>query len=318
MTGALRTLTTDLIDYAGLYPPAKLDMGPAVEAYNRCKMGEYEFMLGRFICPVARLDEFSKHAAPLLPGTFARSGYRTQADTMEPWRLSAIVDPAEDFSKTLDAIDAFNAKHNQESNGLCAIDMLEIRVTEVNQIDQALDELPEDLFPFFEFPVSLTEGLGDCRGFVAALAGNKAGAKIRTGGIVGNAFPTIAEIATFLHACASADVPFKATAGLHHPIRSVHRLTYEPGSATCKMHGFLNLFLAAAVAKVMRPDMAVTTAILAGEDPQEFRFSEEVVGWKGHMITTTDLALVRESFALSFGSCSFDEPVEDLKALGVL
>ncbi len=83
------------------------------------------------------------------------------------------------------------------------------------------------------------------------------------------------------------------------------------------MHGFLNVFLAAAVAKIKKPDIAVTLAILAGEDPAEFRFSEEVVGWKEHMITTTDLALVRESFALSFGSCSFDEPVEDLKAAGV-
>src|SRR5438045_1076677 len=83
--------TNALTDYAGLYPPAKLDMPAAVEAYNRCKIGEHEAMLGRFICPVARLDEFSKAAAPLLPGTFARSGYRTQADSMEPWRLSVIV-----------------------------------------------------------------------------------------------------------------------------------------------------------------------------------------------------------------------------------
>jgi hypothetical protein len=316
MTGSLRTLTTDLIDYAGLFPPAKLDMNTSAEVYARARMGEHEPMLGRFICPVSRLEEFTKAAAPLLPGTNARSGYRTPIDGQEPWRISALVEG--DFRKNLDAIDAFNALHDKPENGLCAIDMIEMKVAHVGQIDEALDDLPEDLFPFFEFPVSLTEGVGDCRGFVAALAGNTAAAKIRTGGIVGNAFPTISEVAMFLHACAAADVPFKATAGLHHPIRSVNPLTYEPGSATCKMHGFLNLFLAAAVAKTMHPDMAVTTAILAGEDPEDFRFSEEVLGWKGHMLTTTDLALVRESFALSFGSCSFDEPVEDLRRLGWL
>jgi hypothetical protein len=316
MTGSLRTLTTDLIDYAGLFPPAKLDMQKSVETYARAVMGENEPMLGRFICPVARLDEFSKVAAPMLPGTNARSGYRTPMDGLEQWRISALIEG--DFAKNIGAIDVFNARHEKPENGLAYIDMIEMKVSKVDEIDQALDEMPDGLFPFFEFPVSLTEGVGDCRGFVAALAGNRAAAKIRTGGIVGNAFPTIAEIATFLHACAAAEVPFKATAGLHHPVRSVHPLTYEPGSGTCKMHGFLNLFLAAAVAKTMNPDMAVTTAILGGEDPEEFKFGDDVLGWKEHLITTADAAVVREGFALSFGSCSFDEPVEDLRGLGWL
>src|SRR5690349_17487483 len=102
MTRTLRTLTNDLIDYAGLFPPAKLDMQAAVETYNRCKMSEEEPMLGRFICPVTRLQEFSKAAAPLLPG-FSRSGYRTPADDMEGWRISALVDS--DIAKSLDSID---------------------------------------------------------------------------------------------------------------------------------------------------------------------------------------------------------------------
>src|SRR5262249_45266575 len=203
-------------------------------------------------------------------------------------------------------------------NGLAVIDMIETKVTDVGQIDTILDELPEDLFPFFEFPVSLAAGDCDCRGFIAALSGSRAAAKIRTGGLVRNAFPPIPEIAAFVPACPAAEVPFKATAGLHHPVRSVHRLTYEPNSPTYKMHGFLNLFLAAAVAKTSHPDMAVTTAILAGEDPEEFKFGEDVLGWKEHLITTADAAVVREGFALSFGSCSFDEPVDDLRALGWL
>jgi hypothetical protein len=316
MTGSLRTLTTDLIDYAGLFPPAKLDMPAAVEAYNRARIGEQEPMLGRFICPLARLEEFEKAAGALLPGTHARSGYRTPLDGTDPWRISALVEG--DIQKNLATIDAFNARHDEPDNGLCVIDVIELKVSRVTQVDETLDQLTEDLFPFFEFPVSLTDGPGDCRGFVASLAGNKAAAKIRTGGIVGNAFPTIQEVATFLHACAAADVPFKATAGLHHPIRAVHRLTYEQGSPTCKMHGFLNLFLAAAVAKTMHPDIAVTAAILAAEDPDEFRFGEDALGWREHLITTADAAVVREGFALSFGSCSFDEPVSDLKTLGWL
>jgi len=265
---------------------------------------------------VSRLPEFENAASALLPGTHARSGYRTPMDGQEPWRISALVEG--ELEKNLQAIEAFNARHDKPDNGLAVIDMIETKVANVGQIDEILDELPEDLFPFFEFPVSMAGGDCDCRGYIAALAGNKAAAKIRTGGIVGNAFPTIEEIAAFLHACAAADVPFKATAGLHHPVRSVHALTYEPNSPTCKMHGFLNLFLAAAVAKTTRPDMAVTTAILRGEDAREFKFGEDVLGWKEHLITTADAAVVREGFALSFGSCSFDEPVADLKTLGWL
>jgi hypothetical protein len=311
MTSALRTLLTGLVDYAGLFPPAKLDMARSVETYNRARMGPHEWMLGRFICPVSRLGEFSAAAAPLLPGTFATSGYRTGADTGEPWRLSAIIDGP--LEKDLDAIDIFNERHSAQDAGLCEVDVIEMKITDPNQVDAALDEIPEDIFPFFEFPVTT-----DCRGFVAALAGNAAGAKIRTGGVVREAFPTVAEVAAFLHACAAADVPFKATAGLHHPVRAHYPLTYEAGSAKAPMHGFLNVFVAAVVCRAMRPDVAVTEAILDSDDPALFRFSEQVLGWKEHLVTTTDAARVREQFALSFGSCSFDEPVEDLQRLGLL
>lgn len=316
MTGSLLTFLSDLIDYAGLFPPAKLDMQKAVETYNRAKMGEHEFMLGRFICPVSRLPEFSKAAAALMPGTFATSGYRTQSEGLSAWQVSALIDG--DLDENLDAIDAFNAHHSKENNGLSLIDQVELKVTDVNQIDAALDHLPEDLFAFFEFPVSITGGVGDCRGYVAALSGTGAGAKIRTGGLVSNAFPTFEEIATFLHACADAEVPFKATAGLHHPVRAVHRLTYEKDSPSAKMHGFLNLFLAAAIVITHSPDVAVTHAILAGEDPDDFRFSNTVLGWKEHLVTVAEASVARENFALSFGSCSFDEPVADLKAMRLL
>lgn len=308
-TRSLRTLLTEIIDYAGLFPPAKLGMATAVETYNRARIGDHEWMLARFICPVSRLDEFEKDASPLFPGTFARSGYREQADAADPWSISALIDGT--LANDLDRIDAFNARHADERHGLARIDMIELKVTDVHQIDSSLDEIPEDIFPAFEFPVTT-----DCRGFVAALAGEQAAAKIRTGGVVGNAFPTSEEVAAFLHACSSADVPFKATAGLHHPVRGSYRLTYEKDSACHTMHGFLNLFLAAALCRCTRCDIDCTKAILRGEDPADFKIAEEVIGWKGELLTVTDIARVRETFALSFGSCSFDDPIEDLRRLG--
>ncbi|MCC6428037.1 MAG: hypothetical protein IT435_14605 [Phycisphaerales bacterium] len=315
MTRSLRTLLIDIIDYAGLFPPAALGMDDAVETYARARAGEHEWMLGRFICPVGKLADFSRAGAALMPGTFATSGYRERVDASEPWGISVLMD-AQDMDKLLadlPVIDEFNQRHSVETAGLARIDMAEIKISDAQQIDAVLDELPEDIFPFFEFPVTT-----DCRGFVTALAGNSAGAKIRTGGVVGNAFPTADEIAAFLHACAAVDVPFKATAGLHHPLRGVHKLTYQPDSASCKMHGFLNLLVAAALVRAIKPDENLTRMILQEEDMDNFRFSEEILGWKEYLASVTDVALARESFALSFGSCAFDEPIEDLKRLKLL
>ncbi|MFZ4574518.1 MAG: hypothetical protein ACOYN0_08985 [Phycisphaerales bacterium] len=311
MTGTARTLLSSLIDYAGLFPPAKLDMGPAVEAYAHARAGEHEWMLGRFVCPCSRLREMSGAAAPLLPGTFARSGYREQSTQGERWRITALIDG--DLEECLDTIDRFNEHHSHEENGRAMVDMMEMKATDASEIDAALDVIPEGLFPFFEFPVTT-----DCRGFIAALAGNSSGAKIRTGGVVGGAFPTVDEVGAFLLACDAADVPFKATAGLHHPCRGNYRLTYEKDSASCTMHGFLNLFLAAAILKSKHCGPDTVREILSIEDPSGFKFSEDVVCCGRHMIEVTDLALVRESFALSFGSCSFDEPVADLRRIGAL
>ncbi len=316
MTRSLRTFLSDLIDYAGLFPPAKLDMASAVETYNRAKMGTHEFMLGRFICPVSRMREFSSAAVQLMPGTIATSGYRGPTSGLAAWQVSALIDG--DLDAALDTIAAFNAHHANEENGLCMVDQLELKAAEVGDIDKALDLLPEEVSSFFELPASCIAATGDARGFIAALAGTGAHAKIRTGGLQANAFPTAKELANFLHVCSDADVAFKATAGLHHPVRGSHALTYEPDSPTATMHGFLNLFLAAAIVRTTHTHPDITAAILASEEPDDFRFSESAMGWKEQLLTTAEAAVVRENFALSFGSCSFDEPVADLTAMGLL
>ena len=136
-------------------------------------------------------------------------------------------------------------------------------------------------------------------------------AKIRTGGLTADAFPTTETVASFIRACKDAGVPFKATAGLHHPLRCIRPLTYEPNAPTGRMHGFVNVFLAAAM-----PDHA--EEILAEEDSAAFAFTDEAAAWRGHRATTEDLAAMRREFALSFGSCSFEEPIDDLKELGWL
>lgn len=313
-TRSLRSLMGGLIDYAGLFPPAKLTMQPAAEAYFRALCGHQEWMLSRFVCPAARLDELSTAASMLMPGTNATSGYREFASAGEPWRISALVETPEE----MDLIDRFNERHSREDQGLANVDVIEVKVENASQVDDVLDETPEDIFAFFELPPAEKLPGGDARGFLAALAGNSCGAKIRTGGVIAGAFPTPKAIAEILIACRQVEVPFKATAGLHHPVRGEHALTYEKGSARCTMHGFLNVFVAGCFVWAKGFEAHGAEELLHETEAKAFICTDQGLTWRNHVLDITEIARAREAFALSFGSCSFDEPVEDLKKAGML
>ena len=136
-------------------------------------------------------------------------------------------------------------------------------------------------------------------------------AKIRTGGITPDAFPAIGNVAEFLRACKAKGVAFKATAGLHHPLRCLKPLTYEPNAPVGTMHGFLNVFLAASL-------LDHADEVLAESNARAFVFDDDGASWRGHRVSTDDIIAMRRDFATSFGSCSFEEPIGDLKELGWL
>ena len=340
----IHALLQGLIDYAGLFPPAKLDMADAVKHYAGYLRSPHSWMLGRFICPVSRLEEFRNATLGLLPGGGGQQmgsshASRAMADGDEglhvvppdthphhaddPWPISAIIDG--DLDEDLDAIFAFNREHSLPAKGLATVDAIEIKVPTSSTadaavfVDEALDLIPEEVYPFFEIPVFTDHGQApDLRGLVTALSGADAGAKLRTGGVTPETFPSALRVAEFIVACAQADVPFKATAGLHHPIRAEHPLTYEPNCPRGVMHGFLNVFLAAAFVQRHHLDIETTAAILSETNPRAFTFNVRAVSWRKLSVEAADLGIARETFALSFGSCSFTEPVEDLLKLGLI
>lgn len=305
---SLRALLTGLIDYAGLFPPAKLPMQPAVQNFACYLAGPHSWALGRFICPVSRLEEYRREASPLLPLDII--------DSLPPWRISALIDG--ELAENIDSIFAFNHEHAEPARGLAVIDAVELKLppdADAERIDDLLENIPDDIFPFIEVPVGPD---ADFRGPIAALAGAGAGAKIRTGGITPEAFPTTEAVARFITACDAADVPFKATAGLHHPIRAEYNLTYEPNCPRGIMHGFLNVFFGACIFHKEVPPHEELVALLEETDPTRFRFNDRSAAWRNRQLDTTDIADVRDTFALSYGSCSFEEPIEDLKRLGML
>jgi hypothetical protein len=187
------------------------------------------------------------------------------------------------------------------------IETIEIKASGANVIEGALELMPETLFPWFELPWQQ-----DVRGMVAALSEMESGAKVRTGGTTPEAHPTPLQLARFLAACHGADVPFKATAGLHHPFR--HRAE----SVGCDQFGFVNVFVGGALLHHGVVEQEELEMLLSDSHGAHFEFTPTGVSWKGRALSLGQLREARERFCTSFGSCSFDEPMNDLRSLHLL
>ncbi|MCI0364279.1 MAG: hypothetical protein L0Y44_14285 [Phycisphaerales bacterium] len=296
---SIRALLNRIIDYAGLFPPAKLDMQSTVRNYSRYLKSDDAWILGRLIIPVARFAEFELCAAELFP---------QENDEADDWRISALTAAAgaPEFHDDLQAIESFNLRH-EDAGGRAQVDVIEVKADSAPAIDSVLNQLPPDLFAFFEVPIDR-----DPRGLIAALADGQAGAKVRTGGLTPDAFPSPENLARFIEACASANVPFKATAGLHHP------LPHSSDSLNVREFGFLNVFLAGCFAQTHELKASELIQLLDEDSSTAFAFSNGGVAWRNHRIEAANIEDVREEFAISFGSCSFDEPLADLRALNLL
>jgi hypothetical protein len=288
---ALHALLEGLIDYAGLFPPASIDMQAAVGNYSAYRGSDESWMLGRFVVPAQRLTEFSAAFAEACCG-----------EQTSPWLLSVLstADAEEDFR----LIESF-------SEGAAFLEAIEFKAADVPQVEKHVNEMPSGMVAYVEFPPPRS------REFLPILKKLGARAKIRTGGVTEDVLPSAQEIAHFLTACAEVKIPFKATAGLHHPLRSMQKLTYEENSASAVMHGFINVFVAAAVAYQGAPEEEVV-AVLNEESPAAFQWEESRLTSGQRTIAAEQLKEVRENFATGFGSCSFAEPIRDLKALGWL
>ena len=297
---ALHSLLSRLIEYAGLFPPAALEMLPAVTNYAAYSRSDFAWMLGRFIVPVSRLQEF-QDALDRLPEA---------ASVGTHWELSMLLGPdaAADVTRILDV----NARGRGDRGFHLSIESVEVRGETSEEVKRLAAIIPRQLATYFEIPLAGRE-----RECVAAAADCGRRAKIRTGGETSGKFPHPMRVIEFIKLCADAKVPFKATAGLHHPLRSVHPLTYQPDSPSGWMHGFLNVFLAAAFLSAgMEPRVAAE--LMEEQSPDSIRWNSDEVTWRGHRLSQAEIADARQHFCISFGSCSFIEPIDDLRSLGLL
>ena len=301
MSPALGVFLKGIIDYAGLFPPAALNMPAAASHYRRHLEEDTAGMLATFVCPASQLEALAKAA----PG----------AD----WKLSILATGEATLASLNHDVAAIQtlrqAGHRLEPHAL------ELRfptslyrdLSGLEEFASGVEELVSGLSlgkVFYE--IGWMDPWPDVLPVLGRLPNRVGrGIKIRTGGVTPDAFPSPEQLASFLTAAAQAGVSFKATAGLHHPVRRFDE------SVDTKMHGFLNLFCGAALAYAGHSKDTLVR-ILSDEDAKAFRFSGPNFDWRGHALDLEWLTRTRSEFALSFGSCSFTEPVEDLRALGYM
>jgi hypothetical protein len=254
---------------------------------------------------VALLSRLIDHAALFPPASLdmpaALEADRRARETPEAWMLDRFIVPASRLGELPADTPPLSVVLDRGEGDLDAIAGYDVKLLE-GRIDpewipetQALVDAKLGVPAFWE----LTPGRA-LTGEVAAVREAGAGAKIRCGG---TALPSVAEVAAFVTACRDAGVPFKATAGLHHPIRSGER------------HGFLNLLAAAVFAHMGEGDLV---PLLAEEDPAAFTVDADGLELQGRRADAAAIDAARAELFVAYGSCSFSEPVEDLTALGIL
>lgn len=272
-----------LVDFAGLFPPAALDMHSAVRQYLEYSHSSCRRALGKFII---NLEQF-----PYL--------WDAAGDYVRGLPLSVIVAPESDWDDLRRLLDKGYS-----------IEAVEIKQTvSAAEVRRLAPLVPAGVMAYFEIPVC-----GTTAQMLSAVEAAGARVKLRLGGTVADAFPKPQAVAQMLAELANRRMVFKATAGLHHALRGRYPLTYAPESPTAVMHGFMNLACAAAVL-YFGGETQEAAQVLEEEWPGAWQVSPEAVAWQQNSWNGDELTEVRKKFFAGFGSCSFEEPVRELEAL---
>ena len=300
-TDIRRALFGRLIDHAALFPPASLSVPDAAAEDRLARASPYAWMLDRFICPASKLEALREQM---------------------PWEtapgLSVVLDGAGGASPS-EWPSALAADADRVAEAMAAgapVEAVELRLPAPRPESSVLLGASRTLRPlgveaYFEL-VPGDRWRDTVPAAIGAVAGIGGRVKLRCGGESPAAFPPVELVALVIASARLAGVAFKATAGLHHPVRHV-----EPESGF-PMHGFLNLLAASAFAGAGVARARELEAVLAEEDPAAFRLSEDSLAVAGLEVDASDVAGAGRALFTGYGSCSWREPVDDLRGLGVL
>jgi hypothetical protein len=300
---SLRALLAHSIDYAGMFPPCSLGLESALGNQAEYVRSPDAWMLGAFVLSTEQFD--------------ATRQLLSQFDAHHPLRVAALGPKTQSTDVFLEAVDETDAairslsKHNVDLISMSHLEMFLPAGVDVASLEEARSMLG-DLPVFWEAPPDRAEQtIALLAEFNSDADSATFGYKLRTGGVTADAFPTSMQIAKALVTPATHQLPIKFTAGLHHPLQQYRE------EVQTKMHGFLNVLGAAVLAAEHQWDTNQTATMLEDENADSFSFTDDFFAWREWRIDTKRLQY-RRRFVVSFGSCSFDEPREDLRALKLL
>ena len=278
---AMDCMLEGLFDYAGLYPPASVDMRTAVRSYLRSRHSTESKVLGRFVVDIARVEEMRAEAG----------------DAMADLPVSLIVGAGGDTDRI----------GQLRSEGV-RIEALEWKAgaAGLHDSERAMTAVER----YVELPAARLDS-----NLVEALKRSGLRVKLRSGGLEAGAFPSVEEMARALVLLAEHKIQFKVTAGLHHPLRGEYRLTYASDSLVAPMHGFVNVVCAAALA-YGGGGVEEVASVLAERDAGAWRVGPNEIVCGSIAWSADEIREVRQEFLTSIGSCSFVEPLQGLEALG--
>lgn len=269
-------LLLGLVDDAGLFPPEELGMAAAVARHHADRAAASPVLTHRFVCPVGRFPELL--------------GQLTRGDRVDMLALG----PATE--QTRHAIEQV-----AQDPRLSVVGLETVLPDDASGREVALAVAVTLTARFPGFEVYAEVGTRPVRvADLDLLARHGHRAKVRCGGVRRELFPTAAELAAFIAGAVERDLPFKATAGLHHPV------THTDARTGFDHFGFLNLLAATAMA-IEGETRAGLEAVLLERDPAAVVAAARVA----------EAGDVRDLFC-SFGSCSTSEPLDDLGMLGLL
>ncbi len=300
---SLQALLTRSIDYAGMFPPCSLAIEPALRNQAQYVRSDDVWMLNTFVLSI---DQFES-TKQLLPQFDPSHTLRISALGPKTQNLTAFRDAFEETEASIRCL----AKHNVDLVSVNQLEMWlpqDVDLSTLNEARSIIGDLPV----FWEAPAERAqETITLLAEINSGMDEPTFGFKLRTGGVTADAFPTSAQISGALVTPATHQLPIKFTAGLHHPIRQFR------DEVKTKMHGFLNVLGAAVLAAEHHWDAHQAAIMLEDENSDSFSFTDDFLAWREWKIDVERLRY-RRKFVTSFGSCSFDEPREDLRALGFL
>ena len=272
MVSSLQVLFESIVDYAGLFPPAQLSMEEALHNYIQYQSGPFAWMLGAFLLPVSRYQEFQDCAQQI----------RIDTNQLFRWPVHLLFSPHFEQDYDLEKLSRKGIEFTMESNQAPCdrVKALEFPTLSIDHLTTVSQYLPKNKEIYFEVP--LDRGIGT---YLARIKSCGYCAKVRLGGLTPPAFPTSEVLSQFLMSVARLNLPFKATAGLHYLLPGRHLLNPLEASPNANMHGFLNL--AVATAMLNRGSMTIQSLInvLERQSLNSFQFDQESMTVSGESLS---------------------------------